>query len=79
MATPRSVWPIVHIARLTAVSLLFNIGFQGEIPSLERSLSLRGAVPVPTASLHPVSVLILHPREIQLTRYDYMVTDCEIE
>ena len=31
----------------------------------ERSLSSRGAVPYPT-SLHPVSVLVLHPREIQL-------------
>ena len=29
MVTPRSVWPIVHIVRLTAVSLLFDIGFQG--------------------------------------------------
>ena len=29
MPTPRSVWPIVHIVRLTAVSLLFDIGFQG--------------------------------------------------
>ena len=29
MVTPRSVWSIVHIVRLTAVSLLFDIGFQG--------------------------------------------------
>ena len=29
MVTPRSVWPIVHIVRLTAVSLLFDIVFQG--------------------------------------------------
>ena len=68
MVTPRSAWPIVHIVvRLTAVSLLFDIGFQGLIPSLfERSLSSRGAVPYRTTSLHPVSVLTLHPREIQL-------------
>ena len=29
MVTPGSVWPIVYIVRLTAVSLLFDIGFQG--------------------------------------------------
>ena len=27
MVTPRSVWPIVHIVRLTAVSLPFDVGF----------------------------------------------------
>ena len=66
IVTPRSVWPIVRIVRLTAVSLLFDIGFQGYIPLFERSLSSRGAVPYPTTSLHPVFVLILHPRKIQL-------------
>ena len=63
MVTPPSVWPIVHIVRLTAVSLLFDNGFQGLIPFFERSLM--GAFPYPTSS-HPVSVLVLRPREIQL-------------
>ena len=67
MVTPRSVWPVVHIVRLTAVSLLFDIGFLGSTPLFERSLSSRGATPYPTTSLHPVSVPILHPRAIQLT------------
>ena len=53
--------------RTTAVSFFFDIGFHGLIPLFEHSLSSRGAVPYPTTSLHPtVSVLILHPREIQL-------------
>ena len=29
MVTPRSVWPIMHIVRLTAVSLLLDVGFHG--------------------------------------------------
>ena len=63
MVTTRSVWPIV--VGLTSVSLLFDIGFHGQIPLFEGSLSSRGAVPYPT-SLHPVPVLIHHPREIQV-------------
>ena len=51
--------------RTTAMPLLFDIRFHGSIPLLERSLFKR-AVSYPETPLHPVSVLILHPREIQL-------------
>ena len=58
MVIPRSVWPIV----VRLLCRCFSI--HGCIPFFERSLSSRGAVPYPTTSLHPVSVLILHPGEI---------------
>ena len=37
------------------------------------------AVPYPTTPLHPVPMLILHPREIQLIIMTFVVTDCETE
>ena len=45
MVTPRSVGPIVHIVRLSVVSYLSDIIFQGQVPLFERSLSSKGAVP----------------------------------
>ena len=62
--------------RTTAMSLLFNIRFHGQIPLFERSLSSRRGVPYPTTPLHPVSVPILYLLD---TTFYYVVTDCETE
>ena len=65
MVTPRSVWPVVHIVRLTAVSLLFDIGFQGKIPFFVRAfVVLEGGRSLP--DITPSVRVILHPRELQL-------------
>ena len=63
MVTPRSIRPIV----VRLLCRCFSISdFTVKYLCFERSLSSRGAVPSPTTSLHPMFVLILHPREIQL-------------
>ena len=66
MVTRRSVWPIVQIVRLTAVSMPFDIRLKGVVPLFERSLFSMRTVLYPTTSLHPVPVIILHRGEIQV-------------
>ena len=76
MVTPRSVCPIVVrlLCRCFSISD-FKVKY---LSFVERLLSSRGTVPYPTTSLHPVSVLILHPREIQLIiMWSHTVRQCK--